>query len=318
MKKVKFLSFILGATLIATTGCLKDKGFEDGEYGINGADNSPAGIGFQKGIQRNVPLGLDLSSSPQTIVVPVNLLHKNFAPADITVNLAVDPSLIRAYNQAILDEDPAATDTLLYLQSGVDFNLPATVVIPKDTNVAFLEIVVPTTAALDPNTRYGMGFKIASADAGYTIATNEDELLYIIGLKNKYDGRYNLTGYHNRVPYTFPYETEMHMVTFGPSDVQYIWPEVDGPGHPIGVGPNNSMSWYGAAVSPVASFDPVTNLVTDVYNVGAGGPPITMFTGAGSGVGRWDPSTRNMYVYFNYNNNPLRAFFDTLTYIGPR
>ena len=42
-----------------------------------------------------------------------------------------------------------------------------------------------------------------------------------IGLKNKYDGIYTLRGYHNRVPYTFPYEVEMHMVTYGPTSDIY-------------------------------------------------------------------------------------------------
>jgi hypothetical protein len=43
-----------------------------------------------------------------------------------------------------------------------------------------------------------------------------------------------------------------------------------------------------------------------------------MFTGAGSRVSLFDPATHNITVDWNYNANPLRAFFDDLEYIGPR
>ena len=86
-------------------------------------------------------------------------------------------------------------------------------------------------------------------------------------------------------------------------------------GHPIGTA--DGISWYGASITPVIKFDPATNLVVDVYNIGSS-TPITMFTGAGSRVGKYDPQTKKIIVDWNYNDNPLRAFFDDLTYIGPR
>ena len=314
MKKIKFFSFLLGATLIATTGCLKDKGFENNEYGINGADNSPAGIGFHKGVTFKLNLGLDLSPDPQVIddQAVIMLFAANPAPNDITVTVAIDEAIVDDYNTE-------NGTSIIALQEGTDFTLPsATFVIPKGAKQVSVPITIPTTAALSANDTYGIGIKISSADADYVLSSNQNKLLISIGLKNKYDGIYTLRGYHNRVPYTFPYEVEMHMVTYGPTSDIFFWPDVDDFGHPIGVGPNNSLSWYGPAVQPVIVFDGATDLVTDVYNVGAGGPPITMFTGAGSGVSRYDASTKTIYVSWNYNNNPLRAFFDTLTYVGPR
>ncbi|MFN8244966.1 MAG: hypothetical protein U0T56_01095 [Ferruginibacter sp.] len=67
MRKVSFIVMSLAALLFTGTGCLKDKGFENNEYGINGADNSPAGIGFHKGVTFKLNLGLDLSPDPQVI-----------------------------------------------------------------------------------------------------------------------------------------------------------------------------------------------------------------------------------------------------------
>ena len=77
-------------------------------------------------------------------------------------------------------------------------------------------------------------------------------------------------------------------------------------------------SWYGPTVAPVVVFNTSTNLVTNVYGSDPAGPPITMFTGAGSRTGKWDPATRNITVDWNYNNNPLRAFFDDLQYLRAR
>jgi hypothetical protein len=171
---------------------------------------------------------------------------------------------------------------------------------------------------LDPNSAYGVGITISSASNGYQVAANMNKMMIIFSVKNKYDGAYNLTGYHNRVPYNFPYETEMHLVTTGPSSVIFWWPEVGGVGHPIGIGPGNSMSWYGSTVAPQITFDPATDLVTSVVGTDPGGPPITLFTGAGSRLSKFDAATRHVTVDWNYNANPLRAFFDDMAYLGPR
>jgi hypothetical protein len=189
-----------------------------------------------------------------------------------------------------------------------------TVTIPAGARNIDIPFIVPSTLTLNPNAAYGVAIRIASVSGNYVIAENLRNLLVQFSIKNKYDGVYNLTGYHNRVPYTFPYQTTMHMVTSGPNAVYFFWPLVGGVGHPIGLGPNNSMSWYGPTVAPVVVFNTTTNLVTNVFGSDPAGPPITMFTGTGSRLSKWDPATRNMTVDWNYNNNSLRAFFDDLQY----
>lgn len=313
MKKVKFLTVLLGATLIAGTGCLKDKGYDNNEYGINDPNNSPAGLGFHKGVAYKVNVGLDLSPDPQVInnQAVIMLMAGKPAQQDISITLSVDPTIVDRYNTNF--------GTSIEVLPASDYTLSTTFVIPKGAKQVNVPITVGNTSGLDANTTYGIGIKIASADAGYVLASNQRELLLSIGLKNRWDGVYNLRGYHNRTPYTFPYETEINIETFGPTSDIFFWPAVDSYGHPIGVGPNNSLSWYGDAISPVIVFDPATDLVTDVYN-NSTAATITMFTNTsfGAGVSRYDASTKTIYVYWNYNNNPLRAFFDTLTYIGPR
>jgi hypothetical protein len=311
MKKVKLIALALTAMVIAGTGCLKDKGFDNNEYGINDPDASAPGVGFNLGIKYKNTAGINVADTPQVIsgVVNVSLFSGKPAPADVHVTLQVVPTIVTDYN--------TANGTTIDIFDQSLFTLSATdVVIPKGTNVALVTVTVPTTVALDPLKTYGIGLKISSADAGYTIASNHDEILVEVGLKNKYDGVYNMKGHHNRVPYTFDYDVEEYMITAGPSSVAFYWPERNDFGHPIGVAPGQT-NWYGNGVAPVIVFDPATDLVTDVFN-STGAPPITMFTGAGTGVSRYEPSTKTIYVYWNYNNNPLRAFFDTLVYTGPR
>jgi len=314
MKNIINKAFLALALLSFTlTGCLKDKGFENYQYGINDPDTQPPGVGFPFAAKAMNGYGLDVSGSPQTVaeLTFLNLNAGNPAPADITINLAIKSTeLISAYNTANGTNIQVLTPTL--------YTMPTTVTIPAGARNVTVPLVITSTLSLNPNIAYGIAIQITSASGNYIVAENLKNLLIQFSIKNKYDGVYNLTGYHNRVPYTFPYQTTMHMVTSGPNAVYFFWPLVGGVGHPIGIGPNNALSWYGPVVAPVVVFNTSTNLVTNVFGSDPAGPPITMFTGAGSRLSKWAPATRNMTVDWNYNNNPLRAFFDDLQYLRAR
>jgi len=186
-----------------------------------------------------------------------------------------------------------------------------------------MDYTIPNASIFDFTKQYALGYRIESVSGSGIIAKGGvDTIVVQVLAKNKYDGKYLLKGVHNRVPYNFPYKQIMEMHTTGASSVAFYWPAPDGPnsvGHPIGTGPDivNDVSWYGAGIAPVVVFDPVTNLVTNVYNTGSA-TPITKFTGAGANSNKYDPATKTIYVTWNYNNNPLRVFTDTLSYIGPR
>lgn len=314
MKNITSKAVLALALLSFTfTGCLKDKGFENYVYGINDPDTQPPGVGFPFASKAMNGYGLDVSGSPQTVgeLTFLNLNAGNPAPADITITLTVKSAeLIGAYN--------TANGTSIQVLPASMYTLPTTVTIPAGSRGVNVPMVVPSTLTLNPNIAYGVAIQISSASGNYVVAQNLRNLLIQFSIKNKYDGVYTLTGVHNRVPYNFPYQTTMHMVTTGPNAVYFFWPLVGGVGHPIGIGPNNALSWYGATVAPVVVFNTSTNLVTNVYGSDAAGPPITLFTGAGSRLSKWDPATRNMTVDWNYNGNPLRAFFDDLQFVRAR
>jgi hypothetical protein len=264
-------------------------------------------------------LAIDAISTPQSFLLfEIRRDFANSAQVNTTstVILAADDAILPEYNR--LNETsfvplPANLGTVSPAISGgqITLNFAAGVVgIP-------ITIDIPNSGSFDFSKHYALGFRVVSVSGTGTLsAAVKDTVVCEILAKNKYDGLYLLKGVHNRVPYTFPYETNMQMQTRSASSVAFYWPEAGSAGHPIGIAVGET-SWYGAAIAPVIVFDPVTNLISDVYNAG-GATPITKFTGAGANSNKYDPATKTIYVSWNYNNNPLRAFFDTLTYIGPR
>lgn len=308
MRKHSLLFTLFASILIVGTGCLKDKGFEDQSYGIQ--INEVKGVAFPQAASSPVTVAITGRATPVVLDGPdVTLEQSGAASTDIHVVLEVKQSLASDAGLVPLPNNSFTISTL---------NLT----IPAGGKIADqLKFSVLNSNTLDPNFAYGIGFTIKSVDQGYIIAGNQKNIVVAINIKNKYDGVYTLRGVHTRAPYTYPYETEMHMITTGPSSVKFYWPEVASDGHPIGVGPNNSLSWYGAGVVPNVVFNPATDLVTDVYGIGAGGPPISIYS-VGGVQGRFVtgavPTDTKMYVYWRYNANDLRGFLDTLTYIGPR
>ena len=304
MKKLSIF-FGLFAILFAVAGCLKDKGFEDQQYGIQIAGNKA--VAFPQTSSSPVVVGITGLSVPVVVAGPLLTIEDASAPAtNVTVKLAYDQDLVIAAGLVPL---PAGTFSL----NTLDAVIPA-----GSKTLEDLKLTVTNSDLLNPNLKYGVGFKIVSVDQGYKIAGNQSAMIIGFAIKNKYDGVYNLKGNHNRVPYNFPYDTEVHLITTGPSTVIFYWPEVESNGHPIGVGAGNSLSWYGAGISPVIEFNPTTNLVTKVFNNPPNPTPITMFIGALSRISKFDPATKAITVDWNYNNNPNRVFFDNLTYIKPR
>lgn len=299
--------FIILSMVIGTlSSCLKDKGYENGEYGMPNTEGQ-AFISIPKAVNKPNGLGLESKDAIQDVkLFAASFDFVNPAPSDITVTLELNNALVTAMDPTI-EVLPASVYTIPSL----------TLTIPAGKRLSEELLLKLNTNTLDPQKRHGIGFSIKSVSNGATIPANLKNVVYAFAIKNKYDGVYRLKGYHNRVPYNFPYDTEIHLVTKAPNEVYFYWPEVKSTGHPIGVGANNAMSWYGSAVSPSIIFDPVTNKVTSVYNLSTA-VVITMFTGPGSRESKYDPATKKITVDFNYSNRADRAFFDDLEYIKAR
>ncbi len=310
MKKILSLSLLFAVVMAVSTGCLKDKGFDNHEYGINSPETSPVGIGLPLAASPQ-NIGVDLSGSSQTVsdILVANLLSGSPASADIKVNLTLNPTLVADYN--------TANGTSVQPLPTAVYTLPSTtIVIKAGQSLGKLVITLPSTLSLNANITYGLGFTISSVDAGYVIAKNLKDLVVIINVKNKYDGIYRLTGYHNRTPYTFPFDIKVNMITTGPNSVALYYPPFGDYGQPIGTAPG-VVSWYGAAVSPNFGFDLVTNLATTITGMPGSGVTYGYATDPGI-VNKYDPALKKMTLCWQYNGNALRRFYDTLVYVGPR
>lgn len=320
MKKITLSFLFIAAVSFTFTSCLKDKGFENFEYGINDPDTQPPGVGFPRAAAAKYTIGVDFVATSQSVdgVVYVNLESGTPASSDVKITLQLNDALRTAYN--------TANGTNILALPASAFSVPLSLTIAAGQRNASVPIVVPNASLLDPNKTYGVGFTITAVDGGYKIASNLANLFVEVGVKNKYDGRWNLKGVHNRTPYTFPFNTNVEMHTTGPSSVAMYWPSGPGFGQPIGVGVG-SVSWYGEAVSPNFIFDPTTNICTGVtVHVGAA-VTLAMVTNDvvadmnpnGPIVNRFETGPpKKMYLSFQYNGNDLRRFYDTLTFLGPR
>lgn len=306
MKKIISISILSICAAVFMTSCLKDKGFDNYEYGINLNKNPKGGITFPLAVNDVNTYGLEVKGTPQVIddVLLVAFEAVNPAPEDVTVTLAFNPTLVTDYNTA-------SGENLQVLAPGL-YSIPSTtVVIPKGSRNAVIPLTITSTLTLDAQESYGIGIGIASVSGDYTIAQNMRNMVIKIIIKNKYDGVYRLRGNHNRPGLDLPYNEIVEMVTNGPTNVKMFWPDLGQFAHPL----NGGATYYGSFTTEFF-FDPTTEALIKVDNpYTPGSPPFTIGPATNS---RYDPATKTMYCQYYYNANLARTFTDTLTYLGPR
>lgn len=325
MKKNLIYLFISVLTLSVITSCRKDA-FEGNETGESGT----TWVRFlNKGAK--APLN-ELFFTPFTDVKTIALwdlkreAHSNSSlNSTLTATLEADQAAIDAYNTEhntdfdLLPESIYTVDAPGYTKTATGFTV----------NYGSGEFSKPFNIKLngsqyDLSKKYAIAFKITTitGDGQLTKVTGEKTIMVTIGIKNKYDGVYELTGYHNRAPYNFPFKQTVELRTLDATSVSVYWPAVNSLGHPIGTGPDieNDYNWYGAAIAPAFTFDLSTDKVTGAYNLG--GATVISLYGAADGSdaleNSYDPSSKTIKVSWKYSNNAARAFFDTFTFVKER
>lgn len=283
MKRKINLSVACVALAIALTGCLKDKGFENGEYGVPVIEKKA--ISLPQAVNGTVTTGVIRENTPQTLLAPVFALEA-ISPlsSDVNVQFALKPSLV------------AADTTLTLLDASLfQINLNGKIKAGKYNDT--LKIIIPDASTLDPEKKYALGIELVSADNGCQIAANMKEVLIKIVVKNIYDGEYTANGYfyHPSAPRTIE-DLHKTVETFGPTSVL-----VD-------------LGDLGPDYKAVFDVDPVTNEVT-ISRGNAGTPTLVMFS---SGLpastpgytAQWarsaecnntyDPATKSFKVRYGY------------------
>ena len=293
------MACLAACLLFANTGCLKDKGFDNNEYGLNNPQNSAVGVGFPESANKINVTAIESSATPTLLKLAlVNLLSDSPAEQDINVTLVRDTSITGAYNR-----DPATVNPVTEF-ADADISSTFKVIIPKGQRTAFLQVTLPNSASLDLTQTYALGLKIASADGGAVVAANQQKVLVAVAIKNPYDGVYENRSYTlrsgdpSRTGSVAPYE--IGLVTAGAytvqSEILHKW--ADGSG--IGI------------TYPIFTIDPATNAVTVT------GSGFTLLDAPGY-TNRYDPATKKIYAAFTWGAGPAsRLALDTLTYLRPR
>lgn len=296
MKRILFTTSLFAVMAVLFTSCLKDKGFDNGLYGINDPDTQPPGVGFPLAAKANFKstVGVNVASTVQAIngIVYVNLLTGAPAATDVRVTIAVNDALRTAYN--------AANNPDLDPLTAAQFSVATTIIIPAGARNAQIPLNITNSSLLDPNKAYGIGLTITSADGGYTVAENLKNLLVEVSVKNQYHGDYIRRGYfyHPSAPRAYPAGFIVAATTSGATSVDMDLGDLGGAGYR-----------YRATV------DPVTNKLTITPAPGASGVPYTqMDTGlpttapgytaawAGSGLSNntYNPANKTFYVRVGY------------------
>lgn len=159
-----------------------------------------------------------------------------------------------------------------------------------------IQVVVNRTG-LSIDTLYALVFKIQSVDGG-SISGGSQSIKVKFDLRNRWDGRYKVTGGFTDVAaptITFT-EHEVSLITTGPASVIMIPKDLGIPGYLILSG--TSVSYYGS-FGPVFNFDPASNKIISVVN--SYGQPASNTRAAEidpSGTNKWDEPTKSMAVKF--------------------
>jgi hypothetical protein len=170
---------------------------------------------------------------------------------------------------------------------------------------------------------YGIGFKINSVSQG-VISENDKAIVVGIGLKNRWDGIYMMSGTfvdYSNAAFTYYGDQQYELISTGPTSVKVFNDDLGGYGYLFLN--NGGLTYYGSFGLNV-NFDANTNAITSVTNYygqpSGNGRSATLDP---SGVNNWNPATKTIRIKFWMDQpsviTPHRsAFNETWTYLGPR
>jgi Domain of unknown function (DUF1735) len=303
------------------SSCLKDKGFEDNDYGIDIEDIK--GVAFPLAPSSPVIRSINSQTTTQDFECPnITLEQEGAAASDVTVTVTLNNALVAAAMAA----DPTLNLTVLPADA---YTIPTTsIVIPAGQKFSdALKLSIPNSSTLDPTLTFAVGFTITAVSPGYTIAANQKDIVVGFSIKNKYDGIYSLRfrstgwaayGIADDAP-SEEYETEVDMETSG-ANSNRLFNNYFGdyllPGFTGGLGTVTGPTGFGVT-APEFVFDLNTNALIDVRNTA---PPDarnrTLAINPAVTDSRYDPNTKTIYASFimGQTGRPNQIFYDTLTF----
>jgi hypothetical protein len=265
---------------------------------------------------------------PAEFTLRVNIASANYFKTDSKITLAIDNALVTAYNTAkgltgaaAAVPIPAAALTV----SSYD------VIIPAGTREIDWTFSINATLVPNPtSTFYILPVKITAADNGIVISGNYAEKLIRILARNKYDGKYTVTGtftdYVNGPPWTGLYPKHVNLITLGGDLVSKY--DTDNSTYAYYFDTGAGLSQFGN-FTPTFKFSTTTDNVIDVINSTFDAAPrsrtAALYTGLvpPANANKFFTSDHHIEVsYYLVQQNVLPVnrtlIIETYTYVGPR
>ena len=314
---IKTFLFISAATMMLS--CKKGTEYSPMGDAGNTIVRTPPTSGFKL-------VSIDVASTAQT-----------FGVLDVYRDIPSETAL-NATTKVVITEDPTVIDNYNTKNNKSYIALPTSSFTidpsnPKNGNdytLTFtagefykqLKITVPNSTVLDPNKKYALGFKLASVDNNGKVSASQNTVLVEVGIKNKWDGVYKVTG--TLIDLTAPtitgsYPLTWELRTSGSNTVAVYDKSTGTQTHLIlSAGSASQYGSYGLNIT----IDPATNKITNVVN--SYGQPSSNGRSAAldpTGVNAYDPATKTIKIkYFLLQpGTAVRTTFDeTWVYTGAR
>ncbi len=336
-KNKYFTLLIAAAMLFSLQSCLKNNSFY-----VDFSKGSPAVELPLAAVHTNQPFAVsfDVSTAPTQYYAVVNVASVNKPTSTVTATLAIDNAYLTQYNN---DQDAAAKKAQAdYLAADTthtvnDSNYPDNYdpyeILPDSSysipsfNVSIAaghrEDSVPImlfTDKIAPGHSYILPITIQTASLPIS---NWNHLLVNVGAKNKFDGKYTVTGtfVHTNAAFTANYPKTVGLVTQGLLTDAYFDYGVNGGTFGYGFLNGGSGSYFGNW-APVFTFDADGN-VTKVSNYYVDAAPRSrdaqLDTSPGT-VNKYDIANKTMDVsyYFIQAGGIVAKIHEMWTYKGPR
>lgn len=318
----KILSTVVVGGMLLTS-CVKN---DEGKF--NGSGSTI--VKLPQGVDEKVALALDFKPGLQDVVL---LDVRRDAPnagelqKAITVKIKNNPTIVADYNTAHGTGYVALPAAAYQVDPGNPFNGTEWTVTFNPGEHAKPILIKLDASKMDLSQQYAFGFTISSATSPAKISNGLENAMVEVGVKNRYDGSYRVTGTmvdvtNSSLTGYFPQDVDL--ITTGAASVVMVPWDLGIPGHLILSG--TSLSYYGS-YGPVFTFDLATDKVISVTNTY--GQPAGNTRSAEidpSGINKWSASTHNMDVKY-YMKQPsvvasppnIRVYFDeNFKYLGPR
>ncbi|HYF31374.1 MAG TPA: DUF1735 domain-containing protein [Chitinophagaceae bacterium] len=321
LRSLKLFSLAVLAGSFLLTSCDKNEGT------LNGAGQTI--VKLPQGAEEKVALALDFKPGLQDVVlldVRRDVPNSGELNKVTVVKIKNDPTIVADYNAAHGTAYVALPAAAFQVDPSNPFNGSEWTVTFNPGEHAKPILIKLDPTKLDLSQQYALGFTITDA-GGAKISNGLQSAMIEVGVKNRYDGYYRVTG--TMVDVSSPtltgyFPQDVALVTTGANSVVMIPIDLGIPGHLILSG--SSLSYYGS-YGPTFTFDLATDKVTAVTN--SYGQPAGNTRSAEidpTGINKWDAATKDMDVKY-FMKQPsviatpphIRVYFDEhFEYLGPR